>query len=1801
MRRFFFLTLALFFLFQPGFGENHEHEGHSSPQFEDADPAFKFIRNDRQWEDIIKYRVIREGHQVYLTEKSIKYRFDNLDDWDRIHKVLHGPDRLNPSPADMLLHAHAYEMIFEGASQPLIEGQEKRSEYHNYFQGNDQAKWASNVPLFNRVKYTGLYPGIDLNVYSREGNFKYDFIVSPNADPAKIQLRFEGTESIKLVDGNLKITTSVNEVMEQKPYAYQLVNGREVAVACAYRMEGNVISFVFPEGFDNSAELVIDPVLVAATYSGATSSVYGHTATWDDLGNIYAGGAGFTSGGFPATNGAFQTVQGGSRESCLTKLSPDGSARIWATYLGGSGNDYPYSLYANAAGELWVLGSSDSPNFPVTTGAFQGTNGGGADLTITRFNAGATALLGSTYIGGSGSDGLNSLNYNYGDTYRGEVIVDANNNSYIACVSQSTNFPTSTGAYQTTNAGGQDGVIVKMDPTLSTMIFGTYVGGTSNDAAYGVIEDGNNGVYICGSISSQNLSGTTGAAYSTYTGGSLDAYVGHLNSTGTTMLQASYFGTTGRDQAFFIEPDLSGNIYILGQTDNTISATTGRYNGGNGMFIAQFDANLSTHNWNATYANHSPTAFLVDQCGYIYAAGHGGSASSFPISSPAIQSTWGGFYLIVLDPGGVSMNYATYYGNGGSHVDGGTSRFDRRGIVYEATCTSGGFPTTTWAVNPTSGAGWDIAPFKIDFQLVSLSAAASASPSGVGCAPFTVTFTNNSTGNIFYWNYGDSTGIDTIFAPTHTFTDSGTYIVQLIAIDSGACVTSDTAYLTIVVNEPSVNASFTETVDCWNRTVTVNAPPTTGNTDWDMGDGNTYSSSVNFTHTYAAPGSYVITYIITDTACGNTDTATASINIPPMITAAAIASPTIGCAPMSVTFTDNGSGGNAYLWDFGDGNTASGAGPTHIYTTPGLYTATLYSVDSSTCNIIDSSSVNIQVNGNPTALVSSDIAICNGGSTQLNASGGAFYQWTPSASLSPSANVSNPVASPAMATTYEVIVTDTFGCSDTANVTVDVIHIVVDAGPVTSFCAGTGGAQLYGSVLSGGTAPYYYTWWCDSTSTFCGLDSIHDNDPIANPTQTTTYYVQVVDFNGCASNIDSTIVEVLPLPIVDAGADQYICPDSAPGTLLNPNITGAPGPFQLSWSPGIGLNDSTLLNPYARPAMTTIYTLTAISSNGCESAPTTVDTLSTVTVHVHPQPIAEAGPDRDLCLGQGLLLQGYGFGAGPNYNFEWSPATGLNDSTLQNPNAAPNATTDYILTVWSNGCPGSDTVTVNVHTLPTASAGPQTDICLGESTVLTGTAWGDPLSTRYTFNWTPGGSLDNNAIPEPTATPDSTTTYYLTATSEFGCEGPADSVTIVVKPTPVAEAGPQQVMCDGDSVQLFGSYYYTTTDSADPSQIYYAWTPGNGMISDSASQNPWVAPGQSQFYYLYLNHNTCTTLDSVLVTYIPDLGTTAEADTNIICEGESVQLTSAGGIGNPSYQWYPPNAVNDPNSPNPVATPGTNTTLLLVLSESGCSDSVEVPIQVIPSPNLAYLTSIRQGCPDLTVSFMDDSQDLMHRVWDFGDGSPISNEMNPVHTYSAPGVYYASLTGVNTGGCKTDLNDIRIEVFDPSQADFTSNPGLPSEIAMPSTRVEFYDQSANATQWRWDFGDGGKSGEQNPTHNYVEPGTYTVTLTTISPDGCKSTRLQGPFVVYTPDLFIPNVFSPNDDGVNDVFVVNYTGNQPFNVTVYDRWGARMFQSKDKHFPWNGMNDEGVMVPEGVYYYTVIVGDREFVGDVTLLR
>ena len=969
--------------------------------------GIQFTENKGQWHQAFKFKVPVPNGNLMLEKNAFCYFLYSENDIGQIH---------HPGGKPVTVHGHVLREEFIGANaQTEVYGSALQRNYCNYFLGNDPTHWASGVKNYAKVEYRQLYTGIDLHLYAKpEGQLKYDLIVYPGADDTEIKMQYAGADAISLQNGSLRVATSVGEIIEERPWAYQEVNGFRVTVPCSFELNGTVVSFTFPNGYNKNLPLVIDPTVIFSTYTGATADNWGYTATYDNLGNMYVGGyvnqAPPNGNYYPTTTGAFQTVWGGGTggnsgtgngiayacDMGITKFTPDGTQLIYSTYIGGTDNETPHSLVVDPQGNLVIYGVSYSADYPVTANAYDKTQNGAGDIVVTKLNATGTAMMGSTFIGGSLNDGINfdaqeftagNLKRNYGDQNRGEVNVDAQQNIYVASCTSSFDFPASSGALQSALGGAQDGCAFKLNSDCSQLLWCTYMGGFNDDACYSLDIGPNGTLYVAGGTMSNNFPTTGGTLHSSYQGGQYDGFVGLINATGTQFLSSSYIGTGGNDQVYFVKLDGAGNVYFIGQTTGTYPVQNAVYaNPNSGQFISKVTPNLSSVFYSTVFGNGtgvpniSPTAFLVDTCENVYVAGWGTNSTAFagfqnnmfnmPLTADAMQTTTDGtdFYFFVLSKNAQNILYGSYFGGNGSieHVDGGTSRFDKRGVVYEAMCAGCGgnslTPTTAGVWSPLNGShNCNELGLKLAFNLSGTSVALQAFPRATGCVPLTVQFQGTiNNAQSFQWYFGDG-HTSNQQNPQHTYVDTGTYQVMLVGIDSNSCNISDTAYIDVWVRDDSLAANFLPSlnIDCdSNKVFLASQAYATTSYLWNLGDGATAIED-SVTHYYQAPGSYTVRLILTDsTKCNLADTFAKQIFIPAKVKAGFQTTDSIGCAPLLVNFQLALQPGATYNWNFGDGTGSALNSPSHAFAA-GNYTVRVVVSDTNSCNKADTAYAHI--------------------------------------------------------------------------------------------------------------------------------------------------------------------------------------------------------------------------------------------------------------------------------------------------------------------------------------------------------------------------------------------------------------------------------------------------------------------------------------------------------------------------------------------------------------------------------------------------------------------------------------------------------------------------------------------------------------------------------------------------------------------------------------------------------------------------------------------------------------------------
>lgn len=1084
---------------------------------------FSFTENNGQWTEQVKYYGQLNAGGFYLEKNGFTVLLHNAKELQDILHRHHTQTKTGTAPqesssagnAENILHSHAYKVRFAGANPDAELLPEKpEAGFSNYYIGNDPRRWAAHCRSFGAVVYKNIYPNIDLRFYSSEGRLKYDFIVYPGGDVQQIAMQFEGMDTLAIRNKELVIGTSVGEVKELTPltYQYDRTTNRRKKIACTFRLTPDHVVRFQVAAYAAGMPLIIDPTLIFASFTGSTADNWGFSATPGPDGTTYFAGIVFGNG-FPVSGGASQTnFQGGGIQKIdigIMKLSADGSTRLYATYLGGGNDEYPHSLIADAGGNLVVAGRTYSSNFP-TTAAVTGP-GGGSDIFVTKLAANGTSLIGSVRIGGSGNDGVNiegqhqtqnhrsvSLLRNYGDDSRSEAVLDAAGNIYLASSTQSANFPTTAGVFQPAFGGGlQDGVLLKLDSSCNTVLFSSFLGGTKEDGAFVLsVQPQSGDLYVAGATASLDFPGNMGGSLmASYQGGTADGFVAVVSSEGSTLKKATYLGTDAVDIIYGIQFDKSGFPYVMGTTRGAWPVLNAAFvNPGAKQFVSKLKPDLSgfvystTFGTNSAVPNISPVAFLVDRCENVYVSGWGGylytgqdpygqaGTSGMPVTPDALKSTTDGydFYFIVLKKNASRLLYATYYGqNGGKvndHVDGGTSRFDANGVIYQAVCANCGggavWPTTlgSWSPqNGTAGKGCNLAVIKIAFNYAGVGSGVKAdgnrNAGSSGCAPFTVTLKDTVLNAVQYeWDLGDgSPPVATADASvTYTYKAVGTYRVRLIAIDSNSCNIRDTSYVTLRVRDDQMNLAFRPlklppcqsfTYRFENLSTAPAAKPLTGKIfTWDFGDGIRQSTTglVPVTHAFAALGTYRVRLIITDTAyCNAPDSVEQIVRVSPLAKAV-FATPARGCAPYKAVFTNTSPGGQSFYWDFGDGATSSDVNPVHLYPA-GTYRVRLIVVDSATCNIADTAYQNIVVVNKPVAGMShAPLAPeVNKAVTFFNTSSGATrYVWLFGDGDSLATSSADPVGHQYNATGVfdaHLIASNNVGCADTAHHSVQAI------------------------------------------------------------------------------------------------------------------------------------------------------------------------------------------------------------------------------------------------------------------------------------------------------------------------------------------------------------------------------------------------------------------------------------------------------------------------------------------------------------------------------------------------------------------------------------------------------------------------------------------------------------------------------------------------------------------------------------------------------------------------------------------
>lgn len=666
-----------------------------------------FITNQGQMDEEVCFYARTFGGTVFVTDEGrIVYALPNADGEAPIAGVA------------------LYEDLIEGTIQAVI-AEDPSITRVNYFIGNDPSQWQQGVPTYNQISLGEVYPGIDLTLKAYGNNVEKLFTVHPGAQPDAIRIQIRGAEGLSVsADGALDVETALGTVRFTPPVAYQETAGQQHTVEVAYHVVRDTYGFTVGE-YDPTAALVIDPLL-ASTFLGGSGEDYGYALALDSSGNTVI--AGHTkSANFPTTSGTYDTTLAGDQDVFISKLSSNLSTLIASTFLGGSknivggsGNDYGYSLALDDSGNVVVTGYTSSTDFPTTSGTYDTTLGGAQDAFISKLTSDLSTLAASTFLGGSSGD------------YGHSLALDGSGNVVVTGYTSSTDFPVPAGAYDMTHNGWEDVFVAKLNNSLTSLASSTYLGGGSGEIGYALALDSSGNVFVGGYTCSNDFPTTSGAYDTTFNGGTEDAFISKLNPNLSTLMASTYLGGSGREggnntTAFVFRPalvlDSSGNVFITGDTPSSdFPTTSGAYDrtltGNMDVFISKLNSNLSTLSASTYLGGGSDEigrALALDGNGNVVVTGNTPS-SDFPTTSNAYDGSNNGaedVFVSVLSGDLKALSYSTFVG-GYNDEYGWSIALDGSGnMVVAGYTTSSNFPTKT-PYQSTFGGNLDAFVTKID-------------------------------------------------------------------------------------------------------------------------------------------------------------------------------------------------------------------------------------------------------------------------------------------------------------------------------------------------------------------------------------------------------------------------------------------------------------------------------------------------------------------------------------------------------------------------------------------------------------------------------------------------------------------------------------------------------------------------------------------------------------------------------------------------------------------------------------------------------------------------------------------------------------------------------------------------------------------------------------------------------------------------------------------------------------------------------------------------------------------------------
>ncbi len=1632
-----------------------------------------------------------------------------------------------------------WNLVFHNANpDPVITPVEKQTYKFNYMLG-DESKHRKNVEAYKELRYESMYENIDTRFYGKgNGTMEYDFIVYPGGNPDDIYMELEGIQRLALdEEGNLLMFTSIGKLQKSKPYVYQVINGVEKEIPTHYVI-----------GDNNSLR--------------------------------------------------FEFPEGYDPNHTLII---DPTVLEWSNLLAGDSYEYGFDLEVLPNGDVIMLGTSNSLNYPVTSGVFQpDRNGLNVDVVVSKLSADGSTLLFGTYVGGTGQERLSDA----GD----RLLVDADGNIFGCGHTRSTDFPTTTGAFQNSFGGNTyDGYAFKLSADGSTLMYGTYIGTAYNDysTTYGGMALNADGeLIIAVSETDGSLPTSPGAYQPTGTGNNgypnpEMLYIIHLGDAGE-MKYATNFGYGQWTHQMRL--DNEGNIVVVGEDysgyiQTTPGAAQPTYSGdGQDLFVLKLTPDMTT----AVFCTYLGGATGYETEGHVDFDGNNNiyvvattTSEDFPTTPgafmttklPSLPNDAEDITLTKFDPNG-NMVFSTFYGgideewsyfievtDAGEAIIGG----DSRSISYSP---AENIQVTHPNLNTYDALGAFIAKFSVDGSSLEW-------------------------GRILGW-YLEPWDSEMMIDKT----SSDVYVgaTTRIGIDIGV---TDDAYFKTGASDSYSN--YIARLDGGTGEIKYSSYFHNYSSDMEVVNGHWYISGSNASGTAAMATEEAAQNEI---PVGNRATTVTKLELCAPIT------PNNTLSPSSQSICLNGTTAlitgeevkiasklpnlvldgvvgphpnisPAYQWQFStdavNWSDVEGATEKDYFPEPPAVTTYFRRIISCvSCgpdHISNIHTLNVQSFNAPVANAGEPQGVCPGGSVTLGGaptatggSGSYTYEWTPNVGLDDN-TLANPISTPPDDIIYNVMVTDGNGCTKIEQTTV--AYVAADAGPDVSFCLGTP-APTIGTIAPPNTSGFTYSWQILGGGGTTGISDPTHPRPQVSPTVPTEYEVIVDGGSGCPDK-DTVLVTPNVSPTVDAGPNQAVCIfDSVPigATTPEPGIT-------YQWAaavPGMIIDETapqTNFYAYALPADETlnpvnIYIRAVDDATQCyalDQAEVFIDTIPMLDLwddHVCP-PVVLDGP---------MVPEGVGF------TYRWyteaptAPAsTMLSDTTIAHPVANVTEPTVFFLEVTSPaGCQVTDQTIVHpgcgggggpTCDIPDAS-GPEVTVCDGDSINIFISKDSDIYGAIYDYVWTPATGIltEDTNVSSIWVSPTEETLYKCeiflkSSPTTKVCE---DTVRVFHGEIPIFTLTNDTIICPGMTVPIGGIPY--------PGH-FYEWEEAEGLAEEDRDEaNPYVSPSSTTEYYVEVTVDAtgCSDRDTAYVQVqspVADAGPDGQ-----FCEGAFVVL-GAPPVDHHIYDWSPSIGLSDSTSSQPSLTIYTPNTFYLLAIDTLTNCEARDTIEFIEgNPPMADAGDDITICgPEfgIPIGGIDSTMYGFTYSWQPVDGLSNPNIANPIASPSATTTYTLYVQRAGLYGC-TGIDEVVVTV-DPGAACPMPDGGEDKEICEGQSTTIGTPSGTYAASWTPTTGLDDPT-LAVPTASPTETTTYYVTWTdtatgavgldsvkvTVHPiptanagldkDVCLgstftlgSTSLPGHTYLWTPatDLDDPNIARPTTSTtVNQEYILTVT-------------------------------------------------------------